>query len=95
MVTLVWGGGEGVLGEGSPPPLVFNYSKEALRTALHTSACPRTAHRVGTTTDGQQENTSRATHGRQTKVPQDRNEIHQRGPKLEVDFGYTNLFLGL
>ena len=25
MVTLVWGGGEGVLGEGSPPPLVFNY----------------------------------------------------------------------
>ena len=30
MVTLVWGGGEGVLGEGSPPPLVFNYSKEAL-----------------------------------------------------------------
>ena len=29
MVTLVWGGGEGVLGEGSPP-LVFNYSKEAL-----------------------------------------------------------------
>ena len=30
MVTLVWGGGEGVLGEGSPPRLVFNYSKEAL-----------------------------------------------------------------
>ena len=30
MVTLVWGGGEGVLGEGSPPPLVFDYSKEAL-----------------------------------------------------------------
>ena len=30
MVALVWGGGEGVLGEGSPPPLVFNYSKEAL-----------------------------------------------------------------
>ena len=31
MVTLVWGGGEGVLGEGSPPPLLgFNYSKEAL-----------------------------------------------------------------
>ena len=29
MVTLVWGGGEGVLGE-APPPLVFNYSKEAL-----------------------------------------------------------------
>ena len=29
MVPLVWGGGEGVLGEGSPP-LVFNYSKEAL-----------------------------------------------------------------
>ena len=29
MVTLVWGGGEGVLGEGSPP-LVFKYSKEAL-----------------------------------------------------------------
>ena len=37
MVTLVWGGGEGVLGEGSPPLLVFNYSKEALR--------PRPAHR--------------------------------------------------
>ena len=32
MVTLVWGGGEGVLGEG-PPPLVFNYSKEALGVA--------------------------------------------------------------
>ena len=30
MVTLVWGGGEGVLGEGFPPPFVFNYSKEAL-----------------------------------------------------------------
>ena len=29
MVTLVWGGGEGVLGE-APPSLVFNYSKEAL-----------------------------------------------------------------
>ena len=25
------GRGGGVLGEGSPPPLVFNYSKEALR----------------------------------------------------------------
>ena len=23
MVTLVWGGGEGVLGEGSPPPFGF------------------------------------------------------------------------
>ena len=33
MVTLVWGGGEGVLGEGSPPPLVLNYSKEALGVA--------------------------------------------------------------
>ena len=30
MVTLVWGGGEGVLGGGVPPPLVFNHSKEAL-----------------------------------------------------------------
>ena len=30
MVTLVWGGGEEVLGGGVPPPLVFNYSKEAL-----------------------------------------------------------------
>ena len=30
MVTLVWGGGEGVWGRGPPPSLVFNYSKEAL-----------------------------------------------------------------
>ena len=46
MVTLVWGGGEGVLGEGSPPPLVFTYSKAALgwitRTgALHTEGAKR------------------------------------------------------
>ena len=32
MVTLVWGGGEEVLGE-PPPPLVFNHSKDALLIA--------------------------------------------------------------
>ena len=37
MVTLVWGGGEGVLGEGSPPPLAFNYCKEALGGGLEVS----------------------------------------------------------
>ena len=31
MVALVWGGGEGVWGE--PPPLVFDYSKDALLEA--------------------------------------------------------------
>ena len=34
MVTLVWGGGKGVLAEGfPPPPLVFNYSEDALAPA--------------------------------------------------------------
>ena len=29
----------------------------------------------------------------QKNVPEDNNEIYQRGPKLEVDFGYANFFL--
>ena len=56
MVTLVWGGGEGVLGEGSPPPLVFNYSKEALPGRHHPDTSSKSsrkrAARGASTTSG-------------------------------------------
>ena len=31
-------------------------------------------------------------HPHQKTFPQEQNEIYQRGPKLEVEFGYTNFF---
>ena len=47
MVTLVWGGGE-----GSPPPLVFNYSEEALAyTHTHTHSIQRIQHDMITDSD--------------------------------------------
>ena len=33
------------------------------------------------------------THPHQKIFPQEKNEIYQRGPNLEVDFRYTNFFL--
>ena len=33
------------------------------------------------------------THPHQKMFPQDKNEIYQRGPNLEVDFRYTNFVL--
>ena len=33
------------------------------------------------------------THPPQKIFPQEKNEIYQRGPNLEVDFRYTNFFL--
>ena len=35
----------------------------------------------------------RPTHPHQKIFPQEKNEIYQRGPNLEVDFRYTNFFL--
>ena len=46
-VTLVWGGGEGVLGN---PPLVFNYSKEALAVGDTRCGCGFITERLRPTT---------------------------------------------